>query len=155
MTRPTRDLLYVTIQLVLFVTFFLVPPVLRWHLPNWLHVLAMILAAMGILICALSILQLKSSLSPFPTPVEEGHLITSGMFKLVRHPIYSGLILFFIAFSIFSESFGRLLMAMLIVILFYFKSRYEERLLEKKYPEYYFYKQHTGRFIPYYHASIN
>ncbi|HEY0900476.1 MAG TPA: isoprenylcysteine carboxylmethyltransferase family protein [Sphingobacteriaceae bacterium] len=148
MRRPTKDLLYVSVQLVLFLLYFLVPPIVGWHLFNWLKLLLIVIAGFGIVISGITILQLNKNLTPFPSPVRGGTLITSGMFKWVRHPIYSGLILFFSAYAVYSGSGGKLLTALLITILFYFKSAYEESQLEKAYPLYPAYKQRTGRFFP-------
>jgi protein-S-isoprenylcysteine O-methyltransferase Ste14 len=148
MPRQTRDLLYVSVQLVLFLMYFLVPHIFRWHLFNWLNVLVIVIAGFGIFICGITILQLNKNLTPFPTPVTGGNLITNGMFRYVRHPIYTGLILFFCAYALYSGSVGKLLVAILIAILLYFKSLYEESQLEKAYPHYPAYKQRTGRFFP-------
>lgn len=154
MPRRTRDLLYVSVQLVLFIFYFLVPSLVGWHLFNWLDVFLISIAGGGILISGITILQMNKSLSPFPSPVTGGKLITSGIFKWVRHPIYTGLMLFFFAYALFSGSGGKLLVAILIAVLFYFKSRYEESQLEKTYPNYPFYKHHTGRFFPKLHLRV-
>ena len=147
MQRPANDLLFVTVQLILFIMYFLVPPIVRWHLPGGWNLLALIPAASGIVICITSVLQLKRNLTPFPAPVPGGQLITSGMFRWARHPIYSGLILFFSAFAVYQESLGKVLVALLLLVLFYVKSGYEERRLEKSYPHYLQYKLRTGRFF--------
>lgn len=36
---------------------------------------------------------LRSSLSPFPRPIAGAPLVESGAYRLIRHPIYSGLVL--------------------------------------------------------------
>ncbi len=148
MQRPAKDRLFVTVQLILFIMYFLVPPIVRWHLPGGWNLLTLIPAASGIVICITSVLQLKRNLTPFPSPVPGGQLITSGMFKWARHPIYSGLILFFTAFAVYQGSLGKVLVALLLLVLFYVKSRYEEHLLEKSYLLYLQYKRRTGRFFP-------
>lgn len=109
----------------------------------------------GMLICGIAILQLNKNLTTFPSPVQGGRLITTGMFKYVRHPIYSGLIVSFSAFAGYNGSLGKLLVTLLIVILLYFKSRYEENRLENAYPDYPVYRQHTGRFFPRIRKLIN
>ena len=53
------------------------------------------LAAIGSggLVAARGAWDLRASLSPFPRPVAGAPLIESGAYRLIRHPIYSGLVL--------------------------------------------------------------
>lgn len=81
---------------------------------------------------------------------EEHELITSGPYRYVRHPIYSGLLLMALGSAIiYGYASGFLILASVAVV-FWVKSFYEERLLSahfpKDYPEY---KARTRMFIPY------
>jgi protein-S-isoprenylcysteine O-methyltransferase Ste14 len=67
----------------------------------------------------------------------------------MRHPIYSGILLFVFGYAIYSQNEYRLIIAVALLILFYFKSSYEERLLKRKFPNYTYYQQKTGRFFPF------
>jgi protein-S-isoprenylcysteine O-methyltransferase Ste14 len=44
-------------------------------------------------VAARGIWDLRSGLSPFPRPIAGAPLVESGAYRLIRHPIYSGLVL--------------------------------------------------------------
>lgn len=73
--------------------------------------------------------------------------MTGGAFSISRHPIYTSIILLAFSFGIFSESEFGLIITVLLFIVFYFKSNYEEHLLLLKYPEYSAYKKSTRKFL--------
>lgn len=106
------------------------------------------IAVFGGIIITLALLQLNKNLSPFPTPKECSSLLQNGLYKYSRHPIYKGIILLFIGFSVYQNSGYKLLISLLLVILFYLKSIYEEERLEQKFHDYKNYKTKTGRFFP-------
>lgn len=105
-------------------------------------------AIIGLVISLLAVLQLNKNLSPFPTPKKNAVLLDNGLYKFVRHPIYSGLLLLFYGYGIYVDSIYKLLISSLLLVLFYFKTYYEERLLEKKFSVYSKYKQKVNRFFP-------
>ena len=146
----TPDILFVGLQFLLFLLYFITPFPSEWQLSAWLRLPALILSLVGILLSAIAILQLRKNLSPFPSPVSSGTLVESGIFKKIRHPIYSGLIIFFSSYAIYEESPAKLLLSFILVILFYFKSIYEEKLLMKKFPAYCSYKRTSYRFFPFF-----
>lgn len=108
------------------------------------------MAVFGGIIMTLALLQLNKNLSPFPTPKESASLLQNGLFKYMRHPIYTGIILLFLGYSVSQNSVYKLLISLLLVILFYLKSNYEEQLLEQKFPDYKQYRNKTGMFFPWF-----
>jgi protein-S-isoprenylcysteine O-methyltransferase Ste14 len=106
------------------------------------------LTVFGGIIIILALLQLNKNLSPFPTPKDSASLLQNGLYKYMRHPIYTGIILLFLGYSVYQNSFYKLGISLLLVILFYFKSNYEELRLEQTFPDYKNYKTKTGRFFP-------
>ncbi len=64
---------------------------------------------------------------------EEPLVITTGVFSIVRHPIYLASILLYLGFLLLSLSIFSALVWILIIIFYYFISRYEERLLSQKF----------------------
>jgi Putative protein-S-isoprenylcysteine methyltransferase len=146
MAKGRLDTLYVAVQFFLF-GLFLLP--ITWPLPQllprWFGLAA---AGVGLLVCLVAILQLRKNLQAWPSPKEGGVLISHGLFAWVRHPIYSGLFLAFAGWALFTGSLYKLLVACLLLGWFFLKSRYEERLLLAKFPEYRNYRAKTGRFFP-------
>lgn len=91
---------------------------------------------------------LRAGLSPFPRPVAGAPLIESGAYRLVRHPIYSGLVLGALGWGLVTGSMAAIGTAGLLFALFAGKSRREEIWLAAAHPEYRAYQQRTKRFIP-------
>jgi len=59
---------------------------------------------------------------------EEPQVITTGVFSIVRHPIYLSSILLYLGFILLSLSLLSVLVWVIIVIFYYMISRYEEKL---------------------------
>ena len=143
-----KDIIFVGIQVALLVAYIFHLDIGKFTPPSWLFATGSGLSLVGVLVLLLAMLQLNKSLSPFPTPKSDGELITSGLFKFVRHPIYSGILVFTLAYALREGNFWRLGVALLLYLLFHFKARYEETLLKGKYPDYEQYMRRTGRFFP-------
>jgi protein-S-isoprenylcysteine O-methyltransferase Ste14 len=142
----SRSLIFVILQLCLFLVFAAIPAgyaaVFAWQLT------AFILVITGAIITAIAMFQLGPGLTPFPVPRSGGNLITGGIYRWVRHPIYSALLLITAGITIYSLNVPRALVTLLLIILFYYKSQYEESLLEQKFSGYSDYRSGTGRFFP-------
>jgi len=142
-----KDYFFVSLQLLLFITYFIPVDLFRIELSGWLRMITLLPGIFGIGLALFTLFQLRNMLSVFPTPVDSGKLITSGAFSISRHPIYTSIVLCAFSFGIFSESEFKLIITVLLLILFYFKSNYEERLLLLKYPEYEYYRKKTRKFL--------
>jgi len=64
---------------------------------------------------------------------EEPQVIISGVFSIVRHPIYLSSILLYLGFILLSLSLLSVLVWILIVVFYYIISRYEEKLLIQRF----------------------
>jgi protein-S-isoprenylcysteine O-methyltransferase Ste14 len=106
-------------------------------------------AILGANLVYLSVRALGRSLTPFPRPKGGSELVTGGPYRLARHPIYGGGILFFLGWALFSAPLALIGVAALVV-LWWGKSALEERLLAERYPDYAGYRRATPRrFVPY------
>ncbi|WP_317172398.1 methyltransferase family protein [Gelidibacter maritimus] len=144
---PFKDYLFVTVHVLLFIAYFLPLCLLNIQLPEWLCYSGLVLMVLSISFGIIALLQLNTKLSPFPSPVTSGTLITKGAYRISRHPIYTALIFSGLGYALYQSSFYKILITFFILILFYFKSIYEEKLLAKKFPEYRDYKRITRRFM--------
>jgi protein-S-isoprenylcysteine O-methyltransferase Ste14 len=104
------------------------------------------LGILGILISAAS---LRRSLTAVPLPKEDGVLSMSGLYRYVRHPMYSSVLLLAFGIALNSGSIIKYFLVICLYVLFYFKSVYEEKYLRLKYPEYAVYSAQIPRFIPF------
>jgi protein-S-isoprenylcysteine O-methyltransferase Ste14 len=143
-----RDYTYVLLQFVLFGLYLFEPKGWELQLPSALQYVGLGLSGLGAVVVVLAMLQLNRSLSPFPTPKVEGELIESGLYRYVRHPIYSGIILLTVGYALFVGSGYKLLVALALWVLFHLKSSYEEQRLQERYADYSAYQERTGRFWP-------
>lgn len=91
---------------------------------------------------------LRSGLSPFPRPIAGAPLVESGAYRLVRHPIYSGLVLGAIGWGLATGSILAIGAAGLLFLLLAAKSHREEAWLAAIHPEYGAYQRRTRRLIP-------
>ena len=106
------------------------------------------LAALGLGLAAIAMLGLRQTLTPFPKPRDRGVLQTRGPYSLVRHPIYSGMILSSFGWSLHQASSEGLLMSLVLGVFFDRKATYEERWLVEKYPDYAEYRKRVRKLVP-------
>jgi protein-S-isoprenylcysteine O-methyltransferase Ste14 len=103
----------------------------------------------GILLAATGAVCLGKNLTPLPSPKENATLIISGAYRLVRHPIYSGITLIAFGWGMWLNSWLTVGYALLLFAFFDIKSRHEERLLAEKFPEYDAYRKRVRKLIPF------
>ncbi len=84
----------------------------------------------------------------WPEPAEEAKLVTTGVFKRSRHPIYSGLLWLGYGIGLAKGPWPHLFLAIALHVVLFYKANYEESLLLKKFKEYKTYLTVTGRFLP-------
>jgi protein-S-isoprenylcysteine O-methyltransferase Ste14 len=79
------------------------------------------------------------------------HLVTEGIYSLIRHPIYTSYILLFLGFCIMLQSlWGSGLLLIVCVVWFGNRIAIEEQMLEERFgEEYQSYCQQTKRLFPY------
>lgn len=103
----------------------------------------------GILLAATASINLGKNLTPLPLPKKHATLVVSGVYRLVRHPMYSGISLMALGWGMWLNSWLTVAYALLLVVFFDIKSRYEEQLLMEKFPEYAGYRKNVKKLIPY------
>ena len=143
----TKDVVYVSTQLILFLAYVSVPTVSSTIMPDWWKYLCYFSSTIGFVIVVMAIIQLKTSLSPFPSPTTANELVDSGLYAFARHPIYTGIIIICLFYASVSLDMSKIAVTIVLFILFYFKAKYEERLLIKKHPDYSNYQKRVGMFL--------
>lgn len=110
---------------------------------------AVVLIAAGAAVAALSARALGSSLTPFPHPAGGETFVAHGPYRIVRHPIYSGGIVFLTGVSLLLSPWA-LVVTGALAVLWALKSRVEERFLHDRYPGYAAYCESTpSRLVPF------
>lgn len=114
------------------------PEEARW----WLKGAGVLLVFGGVFVIVLAARALGSGLTPFPKPSEAGELVESGPYAVVRHPVYSGGILFAAGISLALSPWALAATAVLAVV-WALKAHVEERFLVERYPGYAAYCERT------------
>ena len=85
----------------------------------------------------------------FGTAREKPELISSGIFRIVRHPIYTGALLFYLGSILMTMSLASAALWLLIIAFYIYICRYEEYLLTEEFGnDYLKYKKNTGMLFP-------
>ena len=104
----------------------------------------------GLAIITAGSVSLGDNLTPLPKPRESGHsLVTDGMYKYVRHPMYGGVILGSLGLGVATGDETRLFLALLLFFALDKKASYEEGFLVEKYGnEYEDYRKKAKKLLP-------
>ena len=102
--------------------------------------LGFIIIIIASIIMLLAIKDLGNNLSPFPRPIANGNLITSGIYRFFRHPMYYALIFISLGVFIIKLSFYYLFLTISLALVIKFKIILEEQYLNNKFKNYLIYK---------------
>lgn len=140
----------VAVQAVLLILFVLLPK--RRGLfapPDFLDILGILLMIAGLALVLISLVSLGAALTPTPVPQESAALRTRGVYSLVRHPVYSGILVAALGFTLAVGSIWQVLLWVALIAFFYAKAFWEDRLLAEKHGVAWFdYADHVSSFIP-------
>jgi protein-S-isoprenylcysteine O-methyltransferase Ste14 len=87
-------------------------------------------------------------LTPLPEPNPALGLQRTGVYAVIRHPMYTGLLLSAFGLAILLQKPLAIVGATALTAFFNLKAREEERRLQRNCPEYADYQRATGRFLP-------
>ena len=105
-----------------------------------INYLSNFLITLALIIIVFSAKDLGKSLSPMPRPKENSKLITSGIYRLFRHPMYYSLIIISFSFFLKSLTIYNLILSILLTFIIFNKIKIEEIYLTKKFHNYTLYK---------------
>jgi protein-S-isoprenylcysteine O-methyltransferase Ste14 len=107
----------------------------------------LIVGAAGAVLAAWGLLALGENLSPYPHPVDGVTLVERGPYRLVRHPVYGGLVIGGVGAGLFNGSWVALAATGVLAVLLFAKSRFEERRLVDHVPGYVGYRTRVRRVL--------
>lgn len=108
-----------------------------------------LLCALGLVFVGVATVSLGSSVSPFPRPKADGQLVSTGLYGIVRHPIYTGLCLLALGYAALWASVPAGAAAVGMFVFLDAKARREERWLAEKFDAYTRYQGRVRKLIPY------
>lgn len=148
MDRRTIGWAFVAGQVVLLVALVLLPGGDDWPTPGWVWMVGQVFVIAGFVVMIVASLGLGRGLTATPVPNARGELITRGLYRYVRHPIYTGVLSIVVGLTLRSGSVVTFAVAVVTVVFFDRKARWEEGQLRERYPDYADYASHTPRFVP-------
>lgn len=108
----------------------------------------LLLTAAGLFLAALAVGALGRGLTPFPHPPARARLRQRGAYAVVRHPIYTGMVLAGIGWSLLWASAVGIALALALGVFFDRKASLEEAWLRRKFKAYRGYQQRVKKLIP-------
>jgi protein-S-isoprenylcysteine O-methyltransferase Ste14 len=113
-----------------------------------LNIASTVLIAIGLVLLFAGFKGLGKSLTANPVPNEDGVLVTTGIYSIVRHPIYLGLLIITLGLVVSSGVWAQIIVWAALAVLLVYKMRWEEVLLSKKYKGYAQYMSTVPAVIP-------
>jgi protein-S-isoprenylcysteine O-methyltransferase Ste14 len=142
---------WVAIQATLLIVLLLsglAGPALSGTARLWTVGLGLVLLAVGAGLAGAGIVRQRRQLTALPRPTDRARLVEDGPYRLVRHPMYGGLVLASFGWALATASAPALGVACMIGVFFDLKSRREERWLTERFPGYDTYRARTKRLVP-------
>lgn len=146
---------YVVLQLVLFGLVFAAPLLTRqwsgWSAPWDMigRILGFLLIGAGGVLALTGLASLGRNLAIVPHPKDDATLVEHGAYRIVRHPIYSGIIFGAFGWGFLMNSLLTLLLALILFFFFDIKSRREEKWLSSRFSGYAAYQRRVRKLIPF------
>lgn len=91
----------------------------------------------------------KSKLRIFPGPAEHAVLITNGPYRVIRHPMYTAIILGCIGLLVSHFTIFRMVILLTLIAVLVLKLTWEEDMLLLKFKAYQEYRNRTSKLVPF------
>jgi len=104
------------------------------------YLLGILIIIIAFIIMLVSIKDLGRNLSPFPRPINNSNLVTTGIYRFTRHPMYYSLIFISYGVIITKPSIYYIFLSISLGLIIKFKIVLEEQYLKNKYKNYFLYK---------------
>ena len=142
--KAAYDLMLVFLQfLIISLHFFqleFIPRIQIIQISSSSYFVGIFIIIIAFIILLVAIKDLGRNLSPLPRPINNSNLVTTGIYRFTRHPMYYSLI--FISFGVFITKLSIYYLFLLISLglIIKFKIDLEEQYLNNKFKNYLFYK---------------
>ncbi|MGA1329610.1 MAG: methyltransferase family protein [Candidatus Nanopelagicales bacterium] len=144
----TKARLFVLAQFGLLAVLVLLPTDPAVTAPSWFRPLSIALLGLAFLILFLAAISLRPALTASPVPKHSAPLIQSGIYRYVRHPMYSAVITVGAAVMLGNPTLLTMIVWVALIIVLFNKAHYEDQLLLAKHPSAKDYQSKVGAFVP-------
>ena len=104
------------------------------------YLVGFLIIIISFIILLVAIKDLGKNLSPFPRPIKNSNLVTTGIYRFTRHPMYYSLIFISLGVFITKLSIYYLFLSISLIFIIKFKIALEEQYLNNKFKNYLLYK---------------
>lgn len=153
--KGSRGEWYVLVQVVLMVLIAVGPrrcngwP--RWPFPSsrMLSIASVALPAAGAALVLGAMVEIGTALTPLPRPSDKAVLRQTGVYGVVRHPMYAGVLLAAFGWALFTKGWLTLGYVLASCVFIDLKVRREETWLLERFPDYAQYRRRVRKLIPF------
>jgi protein-S-isoprenylcysteine O-methyltransferase Ste14 len=115
-----------------------------------LSVISLVFISISFLLAVWAVVSMKESkLRISPIPAKEARMIINGPYRVIRHPMYTSIIIGMIGLLIIHFSIIRLIMFLALIVVLIIKLNWEEKMLLEKFSGYKNYRERTNKLIPF------
>jgi len=104
------------------------------------YLIGFLIIIVAFIILLVAVKDLGRNLSPLPRPINNSNLVTTGIYRFTRHPMYYSLIFISIGVFIIKLSIYYLFLTISLALIIKFKIALEEKYLMNKFKNYLLYK---------------
>lgn len=144
----TKARLFVVAQFGLLGALVILPSDPNVNAPTWFRPLSIALMVLSVLILLLAAISLRPALTASPVPRPSAPLIKSGIYKYVRHPMYTAVIVIGAAIMLGNPTLFTMIGWVALIIVLLNKAHYEDQLLRARHPAAITYQKTVGAFLP-------
>jgi protein-S-isoprenylcysteine O-methyltransferase Ste14 len=120
----------------------------QWH-SAILFGMGWILFGIGGLIGIWGKINLGANRTPMPQPKATGIFVEHGIYRQIRHPLYSSLLFASLGWALIWSSYVALVTAVVLIVFLNAKATCEERWMRQRFPEYAAYAARVKKLIPF------
>jgi protein-S-isoprenylcysteine O-methyltransferase Ste14 len=127
------------------------PSLPAWS-PDWQPLAACgggLLMLSGILLAMAGAVNLGRNLTPFICPKGSAVLLERGAYRIVRHPVYSGILQLAFGWALWVNGWLTIIYVVMLFLVFDRKLRQEEKILLHTFPGYAAYAARVRRLLPF------
>jgi len=110
-----------------------------------------ILCLAGLFLLFAGITGLGRNIQISPAPKSDATLVTAGVYKWFRHPIYTGIVIIVVGIFLRTPTIAVAVAAAVVIAYLAIKVRFEEKLLLSRYPGYSDYQRRSWGLLPWPH----
>ncbi len=102
-----------------------------------------LLCVAGLALLMTAVITLRRVIQVAPAPKEGGHLVAAGVYRVLRHPIYTAMVILVVGLFLRRPTLAVAIAGAAVIAFLLVKARFEESLLAAKYPDYATYRART------------